>query len=189
MTPDTKSQRRRWPGVALQLVGCAICIICQSTLAQDSRDVTIDASRCRALESPDERLACFEAQVDAAITGEGRESDSPAPAPAPAAASVPPQGSQPSVPTVDITDLPRQDISADAPRQSELVGNITSLRARAPSQYLITLDNGQVWQQRFAERYPLRVGQRVRIYQGKFGSGLRLQVEGLNGFIQVDRVQ
>ena len=174
------------PGIIVRLVASASCTIgCfQSTLAQDSSHVTIDAGRCRALESPDERLACFEAEVDAALIGELRES---APQP-PAAASAPPQGSQQSLPTVDVAGLPRQDAPADAPGQSEWVGNIASLRERAPNQYLITLDSGQVWLQRLAERYQLRVGQRVRIYQSKFGSGHRLQADGVNGFIQVDRV-
>ena len=75
---------------------------------------------------------------------------------------------------------------ADAPGQSEWVGSVTALRQREPNQFVITLDSGEVWQQRGADRYPLRVGQKVRIYQTRFGT--RLQADGVNGFIHVFRV-
>jgi len=74
-------------------------------------------------------------------------------------------------------------------RETEWVGSIAALRERIPYRYLITLDTGQVWEQALNERFPLRVGQRVRIYSTRWGSHYRLEVEGLNGFIQVDLVQ
>jgi hypothetical protein len=149
----------------------------EATLAQDQGRVTIDARRCLEIESADERLACFETQVKGA---ESRGST------APATAGVPAPSSEPLTRTVDVADLPRQGAAADAPGRSEWVGSITSLREREPHRYLITLDSGQVWQQRLAERYPLRVGQRVRVYQSRFG--LRLQADGVNGFTHVERV-
>jgi hypothetical protein len=152
----------------------------QLTLAQEVDPVTIDARRCIGIESPAERLACFEAQVDDALDEGNNQTDSPAApvvAPAPASSeSAPPK-------VVEV----QGDRAASS--ENESVGTIASLRERAPNQYLITLDNGQVWQQRFGQRYPLRVGQRVRIYDSTFGSDQRLQVDGVNGFIQVDRVQ
>jgi hypothetical protein len=172
--------RRR--GVVACVVAHAVCSLAylEATLAQEQDRVTIDARRCLELEQSDERLACFETQVD-----EARSRASTAPA----TAAVPAPSPQRSIPTVDdVADLPRQGAPADAPGQSEWVGNITSLRERVPNQYLITLESGQVWQQRFAQRYPLRVGQRVRIYGSKFGSGLRLQADGVHGFIQVERL-
>ena len=78
--------------------------------------------------------------------------------------------------------------AADAPA-SEWVGTITSLKLRAPNQYLITLDSGQVWSQQVAERYALRVGQRVRVYESKWGSSKRLEADGVKGFIQVELVR
>lgn len=171
----------------MRLVACASFIVAsfQSTLAQDSSPVTIDARRCRALESPEERLACYDAEVDSALSSERREPGLPPPA----QASAPPQSSQQSIPTANVAGMPREDAPADAPGQTEWVGTITSLRERVPGQYSITLDNGQVWQQQFSERYPLRVGERVRIYKSRFGSGLRLQADGRNGFTPVERVR
>ena len=82
----------------------------------------------------------------------------------------------------------RANAAADAPA-NEWVGTITSLRQREPNLYLITLDNGQVWAQHVAERYALRVGQRVRVYQSKWGSSQRLEADGVKGFIQVELVR
>ena len=149
-----------------------------ATLAQEPDQVTIDASRCREIESPDERLACFEKQVDEARS---REPTSPAPA------AIPPAGAQQPVPTVDIAGLPQQGGAAAKPGQTEWVGTITALRQREPDQYIITLDGGSVWQQRGADRYPLRVGQRVRIEESRMGT--RLQADGVNGYIHVGRVR
>jgi hypothetical protein len=159
-------------------VAHAFCslIYLEAALAQEQDRVTIDARRCLELASPDQRLACFETEV-----GEAQNRGPTAPA-----VSVPAPSSQPSAPTVDVANLPEQRAPASAPDQSEWVGNITSLRERAPRQYLITLDSGQVWQQQIAERYPLRVGQRVRIHKGRFG--VQLQADGVNGFIRVERI-
>jgi hypothetical protein len=184
MTRHCHAQPRRRPGVTALVVATATIIGCfESTLAQDPGRVTIDASRCREIESAEERLACFEAQVDAA-RGDGSAPPSPAQEPAP----VPPQSTQRPAPVVDVADVPRQGRADDAPAQNEWVGTIASLKQREPNTYVITLESGEVWAQRLAARYPMRVGQRVRIYESKFGSALRLQAEGLKGFIVVDRV-
>jgi hypothetical protein len=161
--------------VAAQAI-CSVAHI-EATLGQEPSEVTIDADRCSQIESPDERLACFEKQVE--------EARSRGPASPPAAAP-PPDPRQP-VPTVDVAGLPGEGSPAERPRQTEWVGTITALRQREPGQYIITLDGGSVWQQRGAERYPLRVGQRVRIEESRLG--VRLQADGVNGYIHVGRVR
>jgi hypothetical protein len=82
--------------------------------------------------------------------------------------------------------VPRQD---DAANRTETVGQITALEERLPNRYVVTLDTGQIWEQRIAERYALRVGQRVRIYATRWGESHRLEADGRKGFIQVDRVR
>jgi hypothetical protein len=162
--------------VITQAIWCFTNI--EATLAQEPSQVTIDAERCREITSPDERLACFEKQVEEA---QRRQPASP-PANVPSAGGV-----QQPVPTVDVAGLPPTGGSTDKPGQTEWVGTITELRQREPGQYIITLDGGSVWQQRGAERYPLRVGQRVRIEESRLG--IRLQADGVNGFIHVGRVR
>jgi hypothetical protein len=182
---SSTGQRRKLPrarrrGVIAYVVAHAISSVAclEASLAQEHDRVTIDARRCLELASPDERLACFETQVDKAQNHR---------ATTPATADVPTPSAPRSIPTVDVARLPEQGASADAPDASEWVGNIASLQERAPRQYLITLDSGQIWQQQVAELYPLRVGQRVRIYKSRFG--LRLHADGVNGFIRVERIR
>lgn len=161
-----QNQRRRRRATCLAAVACCFVASVECGFAQSDGRVTIDARRCAEIQSPTERLACFEAQVDEA-------SKQPAPPASPAttqveSARVAPQQNQ---------------------EQTEWVGSIAALRERIPYRYLITLDTGQVWEQAVNERFPLRVGQRVRIYSTRWGSHYRLEVDGLNGFIQVDLVQ
>jgi hypothetical protein len=46
-----------------------------------------------------------------------------------------------------------------------------------------------VWQQSFTGSYNLREGMDVRIYRSKWGASYRLSAQGLNGFIQVERIR
>jgi hypothetical protein len=183
MQRHTNLQRSYRSRIATCLVACAGIVVClDSAFAQSADQVTIDARRCTEIESPDERLACFEAEVDAA-----RERSEAVPQASNSAAGTPPQPSQPPTRTVDLTRV--RDADERAAEQTEWVGNITSLSQRTPNRYVITLDSGDVWLQTVAERYPLRVGQRVRVYATRWGSNQRLEADGVNGFIQVERVR
>ena len=66
---------------------------------------------------------------------------------------------------------------------------MTALRQTVPNSYVITLDNGQVWRQTYAEWYGLRPGQTVRIRPSRWGGTFWLTVDELNGYIQVKRVR
>lgn len=155
-----------------------------AAFGQAADNVTIDARRCMQIESADERLACFESQVSTA----------PAAAPAPSAPAAPASSAVPPR-SVDVGAAPAQAAPAAAASTAAesavvSVGNITSVQAREPNRYLITLDNGEVWEQRVAERSPRPlVGQGVRIERTHWGSHQRLYIEGLNGFLQVQRVR
>jgi hypothetical protein len=159
-------------------------LVCNSeSRAQETDRVTIDARRCMEIEAADERLACFERQVDDA----GGERSQPS-----SRASVetsPPRGEDKSTSAAEAARAPRRDRAGDAAPQDELVANISALEQRARDRYLITLDSGEIYEQRFPERYALRVGQRVRIYRSHWGDTERLQADGVNGFIQVVRVR
>jgi hypothetical protein len=143
---------------------------------QDSGPVTVEVSECLELESPDERLACFENRVDTA-----RQEGSAAP---PAEPSV--------TPAPNDADYDSADKTLDAPSPAdrpEIVGTIAGLRETVPNAYLITLENGQVWRQMRPKAYPLRAGDAVRIYPTNWGPAYRLTVEGIGSFIQVERVR
>lgn len=161
-----RHSRSRGLGCLLACAGSVGAI--ESVSGQQPDKVSIDARRCMQIEAPAERLACFEAEVSAA----------PA---APAPAAPPPR-------TVDVGAAPPQAAPV-APEDRASSGNITSLQAREPNRYLITLDNGEVWEQRVAKRFQLRVGQHVRVEPSQWGSNYRLFIDGVNGFIQVARVR
>jgi hypothetical protein len=175
--------------------------------------VTIDVGDCVKLASPEERFACYERQVDATGAKKGAPPSAPAPgpqtaapptaaapaasvpaaaAPAAAAAAVipaapPPPATPPSTAkTGETNGSSSKDKSKNAP--PDVVATITDLRETVPSAYLITLDNGQVWQQSYPEPYFLHTGMRVTLRASKWGESYRLSPEGANGFIQVKRV-
>jgi len=130
--------------------------------------VSVDVSECVKLTTPEERLACFEAQVEGAKTAP--------PAPAPAAS-----GSQSS----------GAEFGAEGdqePEVQEIQARITDLRETVPHAYVITLDNGQVWRQTVPKNYGLREGIPVRIYYSRWRA-YRLTNEQLKSFIQVERVR
>src|SRR5436189_153815 len=78
-TEKKKPERRTIAAVAI-----ALGAVCQPAIAQDSKGLTVDVGDCVALEKPEERLACFEAQVEAARHRE-----------------VPARASEPTVPSTD----------------------------------------------------------------------------------------
>jgi hypothetical protein len=128
----------------------------------------VDVSECVKLTTPEERLACFETQVEDAR-------NSPAPAPATS-------GSQNNGST---------EFGADGdgePAVEEIEARVTDLRETVPNSYLITLDNGQVWRQTVPKMYALREGSPVRIYYSRWRT-YRLTNDQLKGFIQVERVR
>ena len=157
--------KRLFTGATVEAqVAIAIVISCglrvPAVLAQDAPNVTVEVGECVNLPSPEDRFECYERQVEAA-----RISPTPAPpAPVPAADDAT-EGSQ------------------------EIVATITAARQTVPNKYVITLDNGQIWRQTYAEWYPLQPGQRVRLRPSKWGGVFRLTADELNGYIQVQRVR
>jgi len=187
-TEKKKPERRTIAAVAI-----ALGAVCQPAIAQDSKGLTVDVGDCVALEKPEERLACFEAQVEAARHRE-----------------VPARASEPTVPSTDyaVPTGPSTDAVVESPKSAsesrsdengrgaergserqpvEIVAKVAELRQTVPNAYVITLDNGQVWRQAHPMPYPLRTGLVVRVRETKFG--YRLSAPELHGQIQVERVR
>jgi len=157
---------------ALRIVGLAAIVasaaaVGLATAQAPGPAVSVDVSECVKLTTPEERLACFEAQVEGAKTA----------TPAPAAS-----GSQGS----DAVEF--GTAGDEEPEVAEIQARITDLRETVPHSYVITLDNGQVWRQTVPKYYPLQAGHPVRIYYSRWRS-YRLTNDTLKGFIQVERVR
>ncbi len=73
--------------------------------------------------------------------------------------------------------------------ENQIVATIAALRERGPNSYLITLDNGQMWDQVRPQWYALRPGLEVRLYPTNWGESHRLTSVEHGGFIQVRRVR
>jgi hypothetical protein len=136
------------------------------------------------------RLNCYD-RIAAGLQGPATAAAAPAP-PAPAAppptapASPASPASAPSTPTPP-TPAPAADASSNpaefgvsngplaAKRQTKSLKNIsavvTNVATRPRGELVVTLDNGQVWQQNEAVDYfPLHVGDAVEISSGALGS-------------------
>jgi hypothetical protein len=187
----------------------------QPVFAQDN--VTIDARQCQRLESPADRLECYERQVNAASaqepaaapaspapqaaapTAPDARSAAPPPAAAAAAATAAPAasaGATPSNPSPAATSgQAKQSSAAKSSGDSkptnpqDIVGKVTALSKTVPNAWLITLDNGQVWRQTYPEVYPLKPGQRVTLRPSGWGVTFRLTGDGMHGYIQVEKVR
>jgi hypothetical protein len=167
--------------------------------AQD--DLTVEVGECVELATPEERLACFEAQVEAARQQrsgpEGRRAAEPRAVPPAAepqveAARVPERNSaaeERAEPRERRTRREERGPRGGDPEQAEVVAKIAALRETVPNQYLITLDNGQVWRQTRPTAYALREGADVRLYSTQWGDSFRLTIPERGGYVQVERVR
>ncbi len=157
-TPKRTKRGLRTAGIAAVLASAAAVAV-PYAVAQ----VRVDVSDCVELTKPEERLACFEAQVEATRN-------------APTTTDSASRG-------------PGFEEREDAPPPPEdIVAKVTEVRETVPNASLITLDNGQVWRQTVPEYYPLRQGSDVRIYYSRW-KAYRLTSPVMRGFIQVERVR
>ena len=148
----------RIAAIAAALAGAAVV---QAAAAQGPAEaVSVDVSECVKLTTPEERLACFEKQVEVSKTN-------------------------PPPPSSSASDAGRGEPEEEA---ADIQARVAELRETVPNAYLITLDNGQVWRQTVPKYYPIQAGHPVRIYYSRWRS-YRLTNETLKGFIQVERVR
>jgi hypothetical protein len=214
MTPRTKRGLRIGGLVAV----VASAWMAQSAAAQGER-LTVEVGDCVNLPTPEQRLACFEAQVEAARGASAGAPAAPAPAatsaapapapstaPAPAAASAAPAAAaatSTAAPPPTTTAVPAASSTAPAefgfrerpeeaegvPPPAEVRAKVAELRETVPNAFLITLDNGQVWRQTRPDPY---LSLRVGQDVRIYFSrwrAYRLESPQVRGFLQVERVR
>jgi hypothetical protein len=168
--------------------------------AQDSETVTVDVGQCTSLESADARLACFGAQVDAALeerppsevderSAVTEDADADRAAPRSDERSRRAEEQTERTAKRRLRAHSRSEEALEDAGEGEYSGVIVAIRERLPNAYVITLDNGQVWQQTEPKQYPLRPGLEVRIYPTGWGNYYRLNGLGTGTHIQVRRVR
>lgn len=177
----------------------AVAVIALGTVtrlaaAQDSQSVTVDVNKCLALEKRDERLACFDAQVEAAQRAAPAQGSAPAAAGAPPVAGAAAAGSTAAAAASNAPAAaappparPSGKSSSAEELEPDVVAKVVGLRETLPNKHVITLDNGQVWRQRQPMQYPLREGMEVHVKETRFG--YRLTAPQLRGQIAVEPVE
>lgn len=185
-----------------------------SAYAQQSDGVLVDVDACIDLESRDAQLACYEERVNEALRARNSESDpNSQQSAADSEAAFEPESSRSSrraerrearLAEQRQLELERRQRAADealiaaAEAQAaledsdytagEIVAEVTELREMEPDAYMITLDNGQIWRQSQAKRYPLFVGATVELRPSPWGPSYRLTDPNVGNFIQVRRI-
>jgi hypothetical protein len=201
--PKTKHELRISGLIAIVASVCGA----QSASGQGER-LTVEVGECVDLPTPEQRLACFEAQVEAARSAPAAAPAATAPATTaapPAAASAAPAAAAAATVAAPATTTIAVPASSAAPAEfgfrerrppeeeaappPEIHAKIAELRETVPNAFLITLDNGQVWRQTRPDSYvSLRVGQDVRIYYSRWRA-YRLDGPQIRGYLQVERVR
>jgi hypothetical protein len=167
----------------------------------------VDISACRALEDRLQRFDCYES-LDAADTTVPRQEAvsreslpveqsvpantstvaQPAEREQPAPVSNPLAGENRDVETFGReSEAENVRVIEGTGGKAELLDTIASLEQRNPNLWLITLQSGQTWRQMITKRYPMQVGDEVRIYPSRWGNAYRLTATRVSGYIQVER--
>jgi len=198
-------------------VAASACIA--SAAAAQGERLTVEVGDCVDLPTPEQRLACFEAQVEAARGAPTSAPGAPAPAatstappaatsvPAPAAASAAPAAAAAASTAEPVTTTIAVPPSSSTPAEfgfperrpepeerdsappPEIRARVAELRETVPDAFLITLDNGQVWRQTRPDSY---LSLRVGQDVRIYYSrwrAYRLDSPQMNGYLQVERVR
>jgi len=166
--------------LSITAAGLGACLlIAAPSGAQAPESANVDIADCLELESRERQLECVEERFEEALETREAAAEAAREAEAAAAAAASEASRQAAA------GLPGG--GSDEP--DEIVATITSFREVEPNEFLISLDNGQVWRQNRPRRYLLRVGAEVRLRSTHFGPSYRLTDPEVGSFIQVERVR
>ncbi|MGH8185448.1 MAG: hypothetical protein ACREUC_02705 [Steroidobacteraceae bacterium] len=139
------------------------------------------------------RLSCFDRETARLTQPEAttaRASEAPAtPAPSSAAASAPAPKAAPATPAISDEEkfgyrggLAREEVDrrkAEEEKLDQVTAKVAELSALPHGQFVATLDNGQIWQQKLIDRsVRLKIGDEVTIRRASFGSFMLVTASG-----------
>jgi hypothetical protein len=189
-----RAQRFSWVLVGVSVVGCATAA---DALPPSLRVCMKEADATR-------RLACFDRE-SAALAGESATvAKQAAPAPAAPAAKAPVASAAATAGAAAATtqtatdkfgykgNIAREDLDKQKAKEEEsgaLTAKVSAVSALPNGGLVVTLDNGQVWQQKTADRgMHIKAGDQVTIKHAMMGSFL-LTSDTVNGSMRVSRVK
>jgi hypothetical protein len=175
-----RAQRFSWVLVGMGIFGCAV--------AADALPPSLRA--CMKEADATRRLACFDRE-SAVLAGPAASAAPAAPAAATAGAAAATTQSATDKfgykGSIARDDLDKQKAAEEA--SGELTAKVTAVAALPNGGMVVTLDNGQVWQQKTADRgMHIKVGDQVTIKRAVLGSFL-LTSDTVNGSMRVSRVK
>jgi len=172
---------RRISGICIALAFCV-----QFALAAD------DSADCAAIESSDERLACFDAAYGAGAETPPDTASAPVDGgPAePAAGVVVPAAA--AAGAAQVTTPSEADFGIEKPKSEtegeSLTSGIAAVKRDGYDKLIFELDNGQVWRQIEYKRFSAKAGQVAEIRHGSFGS-YKFYIKGGKNWTRVRRSQ
>ena len=175
----------------------------QTTYGQESDTprLNVDLTECIEITSDEERFACFQQRADQAVSERpSTTGEAPAEMPRSARQQAPTQPAQPATERAaarpesnseapDSRRTQRSERKRERRRRDEISATITELRETIPNQWVISLDNGQIWQMISPAKYPMRVGQAATLRSTRWGPAYRLTVSELGGQVSVRKVR
>lgn len=181
-------RRLMWQAGVLALVGGVV------VAAQPSGDAL---QRCAQVKDSLERLVCYDRAAAAGTSAPA------APAAMPATPVAPPVVTPPAaaVPAAPVT-APAREFGDETVKRTEkervansgptsLTALVAGMKEYRRNVYVLTLDNGQVWQQMDMDSlFTVKVGDTIQIEKGKLG-GYRMArtSDGRSGWVRVNRVK
>jgi hypothetical protein len=168
---------------ALPLVLAFVCV--PALCAESAAPATANLEVCMDLSDPQQRLTCFDREMSQIRKPTPATSTAPKQAPAPVPIPAP------VTPTFGQEQLPSKARPAAPAQEQTLHAHIAALRDVAPGNYLVTLDNGQIWSHEDPQRAAyLREGEAITISKGSLGtSRLTRDAGNTRDWIRVKRVR
>lgn len=140
--------------------------------------------KCKQISQADARLVCFDDLAkDTAITTALPVNNDIAPVPATIVQAQPSESQQ-------VDDFAKEHLKKSSNEQGldSISSSITKLKKLIRGQWVITLENGQKWQQKDSAKIKLKVGDTVRMKKAAMGA-IYLYKEGSHRNIRVKRVK
>jgi len=149
--------------------GTVLAVLALTTMPAGADSLEDSIRQCRTLESQRERLECYDAVEIAPRPANATESRSlspsvPSAAPtgaAPAAATAMAPASATAPEPGEASDFGREHWEASRDTPDSIRASVSSVARGGYGKLVVTLDNGQVWQQKGSEKFQLREGDAV----------------------------
>jgi len=173
--------------VMRSLCGILITVLALSSMEAGASGLEESIRQCRTLESAQARLECYDAVELAPRPADAAASGSVAPATVPSSATA---GAAPTTATAtapasatapepgEASDFGREHWEASRETPDSIRASVAAVARGGYGKLVITLDNGQVWQQRGSEKFQLSEGDAVVIERGALNSFFLSKADG-----------